>query len=328
MPQPFLSDSATLAVRASATSKVYGLTFASFHVAFIGRKPMLYKRCICTIVFAAALGAAIARVQAADEPKYPNWKGLWNAINYRFDGQVIKYDPNKPWGPGQKAPLTPEYQKVLEDSMADQANGGIGNYRSAHCAPGGMPRTMAGNRMEYVVTPETTYILGGPDNVDVRRIFTDGRPWPKESELEPSYLGFSIGRWLDEDGDGVYDVLEVETRGPFKGPRAYDGTGLPLHFDNQSTFRERFHLDKYDANLLHDEITTYDHALTRPWSVDKTWRRNPNPYPIWAEGYCSEGNNQIGLGKENYFLSAEGLLMPTRKDQPPPDLRYFKQPQR
>jgi hypothetical protein len=30
-------------------------------------------------------------------------------------------------------------------------------------------------------------------------------------------------------------------------------------------------------------------------------------------------------GKDNYFLSADGLLMPARKDQPPPDLRYFKQ---
>ena len=29
------------------------------------------------------------------------------------------------------------------------------------------------------------------------------------------------------------------------------------------------------------------------------------------------------IAKEGYFLSAEGLLMPTRKDQPPPDLRYF-----
>ena len=26
----------------------------------------------------------------------------------------------------------------------------------------------------------------------------------------------------------------------------------------------------------------------------------------------------------SYFLSAEGLLMPVRKDQPPPDLRYFE----
>jgi hypothetical protein len=90
-------------------------------------------------------------------------------------------------------------------------------------------------------------------SADLRRICTDGRPWP--TDLEPTYQGYSIGRWIDEDEDGVCDVLEVETRGPFKGPRAYDATGLPLHFDNQSTFKERFHLDKNDPNLLHEEPT-------------------------------------------------------------------------
>jgi hypothetical protein len=35
----------------------------------------------------------------------------------------------------------------------------------------------------------------------------------------------------------------------------------------------------------------------------------------------------VVLGKDNYFLSAEGFLMPTKKDQAPPDLKYFKQTQ-
>jgi hypothetical protein len=61
-------------------------------------------------------------------------------------------------------------------------------------------------------------------------------------------------------------VLEVETRGPFKGPRAYDATGLPLHFDNQSIFNERIFRDKDNPAILHDVITTIDHALTRPWT--------------------------------------------------------------
>jgi hypothetical protein len=42
------------------------------------------------------------------------------------------------------------------------------------------------------------------------------------------------------------------------------------------------------------------------------------------EYYCGEYNAEIVLGKDNYFLSAGGLLMPARKDQSPPDLRYFK----
>jgi hypothetical protein len=33
----------------------------------------------------------------------------------------------------------------------------------------------------------------------------------------------------------------------------------------------------------------------------------------------------VVIGKEGYYLSADGLLMPTRKDQPPLDLKHFKQ---
>ncbi len=270
-------------------------------------------------VFAAALMMTMSSSEAAEEGQYPNWKGQWITNNPRFGGQAIKFDPTKAWGVAQQAPLTPEYKKVHDDSMADQAKGGLGNYPTARCLPSGMPRLMALPVQEYVITPETTYILVGHD---IRRIFTDGRDWPTEGE--PSYEGYSIGKWIDVDGDGRYDLLEVETRGPFKGPRAYDASGLPLHFDNESIFKERLHLDKTDPNVLHDEITVIDHALTRPWSVDKTYRRSADPRPAWALASCTEGNNQIVIGDENYFLSGDGLLMPAKKNQAPPDLRYFQ----
>jgi hypothetical protein len=130
-------------------------------------------------------------------------------------------------------------------------------------------------------------------------------------------------RWIDEDGDGQYDVHEVETRG-FKGPRAYEETGLPLHIDNQSIFKERIYRDKANPNILHDEITSIDHALTQPWTVDKRYVHNPNLRAVWPEFYNTENNAQIVIGKENYFLSGDGFLMPAKKHQPPPDLRYFK----
>jgi len=46
---------------------------------------------------------------------------------------------------------------------------------------------------------------------------------------------------------------------------------------------------------------------------------------MWTENNCVEGNQHVTIGKENYLLSADGLLMPTRKGQAPPDLRYFNQ---
>src|SRR2546427_377879 len=150
--------------------------------------------------------------------------------------------------------------------------------------------------LEFVVTPEITYVLTG--NVEPnRRIYTDGRDWP--TDLQPTYAGYSIGRWIDEDGDGVYDVLEVETHGPFKGPRAYDATGLPLHFDNQSVFKERIFRDKVDPTILHDEVTVIDHALTRPWIVDKKYTHNPRHR--WTESACIENGSMVAIGRESYF---------------------------
>jgi hypothetical protein len=54
--------------------------------------------------------------------------------------------------------------------------------------------------------------------------------------------------------------------------------------------------------------------------------RYQNPGPTgWPEEVCAEAQNWISLGKEDYFLSADGYLMPAKKNQAPPDLRYFKQ---
>jgi hypothetical protein len=286
---------------------------------------MLYRSLI-GLVGVAALAMPIGSVQASNDMKYPDWKGQWGRFAVRGLPGQPSFDQTKGWGPFQQAPLTAEYQKVLEESMADQEKGGLGNYSTARCLPGGMPRMMvAFEPQEYIITPDTTYILIG-ENDHYRRIFADGREWPKDPE--PTFSGYSIGRWIDEDGDGRYDALEVETPGPFKGPRAYDASGLPLHFDNQSVFKERFRLDKADSNILHDEITVFDHALTRPWTVDKKYVRNPDPRPNWREFYCTENTAEISIGKDNYFLSGDGMLMPSRKDQRPPDLRYFKQTQK
>jgi hypothetical protein len=274
------------------------------------------------VALAAALMTTINGARADDDAKYPDWKGKWERFAVRGLPGQPSHDQTKPWGFGQQAPLTPEYKAVLEASIADQAIGGLGNFPTTLGRAAGMPNMMmAFGPMEWVVTPDTTYVLIGWHD-HYRRIFTDGRDWP--TQIEPTFSGYSIGRWIDEDGDGRYDVLEVETRG-FKGPRAFDETGLPLHVDNQSIFKERIYRDKADPNILHDEITTIDHALTRPWTVDKRYVHNPNPRPDWIEFYTTESNAQIAIGKENYFLSGDGLLMPAKKNQAPPDLRYFKQ---
>ena len=287
---------------------------------------MLDRMWIGAVTLASALCLSAAGALAFDDATYPDFSGQWLRVNLGKGGQIT-FDPTKSWGLGQQAPLTPEYQAILEASIADQANGGQGNWQSgARCLPAGMPATMNGyNSMEIVVLPEVTYVLVEHNLPIHRRIFTDGRDWPQEAEL--TFQGYSIGRWIDSAGSGRYDVLEVETRF-FKGPRVIDPTGIPTHVDNQSVVKERIFLDKGDPKLLHDEITLIDNAFTRPWSVLKTFRRNADPTPIWREENCAGVTLLTKIGNEIYFKGADGKLMPTRKGQPPPDLRYFKQTQR
>jgi hypothetical protein len=184
--------------------------------------------------------------------------------------------------------------------------------------PAGMPQMMIGYEpFEFLVTPEATFMRMVYMH-EFRKVYTDGRKWPEK--IQPSFAGTSIGKWVDVNGDGKLDVLEMETRG-FKGPRIFEPTGIPLHDDNQTVIKERMYLAG-DGDL-HDEITTVDNALTRPWTVTRKYKRQAKAN--WADYVCHEHNTILILQKETYFIREDGLLMPSRRDQPPPDLRKFQQ---
>jgi hypothetical protein len=275
---------------------------------------------VCSIAFAALLTSSAL---AFEDGQYPDLTGQWVPLRMGVTGQP-SFDPLRGWGLEQKAPLTPEYQKRLEASIAEQERGGQGNWPSgARCQTPGMPAMMTlYTDMEAIVLPEVTHLII-THNLDThRRIFTDGRDWP--AQVEPSLLGYSIGKWIDTDGDGRYDTLQVETR-HLKGPRGLDPKGVPTHDDNLGIVKERIFLDKNDPKQwLHNEITYFDHAFTHPWTVFKTYRRNAVKYPYWREDNCPAVTANMIIGEELYWLSYDRELMPTRKDQPPPDLKFFK----
>jgi len=249
----------------------------------------------------------------AEDAKYPDWEGLW-----KEGSPVGVWDPTKPPGLGQQPPLTPEYQKVFEANLA-KSNFDI----KGTCGPVGMPRVMTlYEPMEIVIRPKTTYMLLESMS-PIRRIYTDGRDWPKESD--PQFTGYSIGMWLDTDGDGIYDALDVETR-DMRGPRLFDSTGIPLHADNETVVKEKIYLDKNDPDILHNDITTYDHALTKPWTVSRSYQREHNP--IYEEYPCTEDNRWVAIGGKLYLADGEGYLMPIQKGQSAPDLQKYLQPEK
>ena len=274
------------------------------------------QRSTCAIALAIAMLATPAVAQVVDFGKYPNLKGQWTRTGNPNNWRQLAGEP----------PLTPEYQKVWENIQADLKAGGPGNWPSTFCIPAGMPAMMSFyDPAEFIVTPETTYVLISHNDDSYRRIYTDGREWPAEPEI--TFAGYSIGKWIDEDGDGKYDVLEVETRF-LKLPRSYDIEGVPFHSDGQAVIKERIYLDKADPNTLYDEITVLDHAMTRPYVKLQKATRNPSPRPLWRTEVCSETNTHIQIENEPYYLSFDGKLMPSKKGQAPPDLRYFKQTQK
>jgi hypothetical protein len=146
------------------------------------------------------------------------------------------------------------------------------------CLPPGVPRVnLGGSRgmphpFKVVQTPSLVVLLYETStNQTFRQVFLDGRPLP--SEPQPSWLGYSVGRW---EGD----TLVVESNN-FHGvdpnnPRAvglpdtYLGAGWLDHGGSPYTeamkLTERFRRVNY--GLLDIELTVDDpKAYTRPFTV-------------------------------------------------------------
>ena len=274
------------------------------------------ERRLTLAVAVTIMATAAAPALAHDESKYPDWSGQWA----RTYGGNPRYDQTKPIRK-QEAPLKPEYQARFEASIADQDLGGHGLDRGYSCLPQGMPRQMSGVSMfEFLFSPSVTHILFERTEFAPRRIYTDGRDWPQTEETW--FTGYSIGQWSDTDSDGRYDTLDIETR-RVRAPRVWDQSGMPMADDPDGIIKERIYLDKSDKNLLRVEMTTIDNSLTRPWTVMKVFKRQAKVW--WSEDDCIEGQAHVTIGDQVYFKSADGTIMPMKKDQPPPDLKYFKQ---
>lgn len=253
------------------------------------------------------MGSCEQNTQVAEAPtmQYPDWSGQWSRIgslNWQPEGYAEVGPP----------PLSPEYQARREEYQELRDQGVLVGDPPAACLPPGMPRLMTMSfPFEMIITEQTSYILADWDSA-VRRIFTDGRDWP--DYMLPEFNGYSIGQWHDENNDGVYDMLSVETRA-IKGPRSFDSTAVVLHDNNETVVLEEFR--RIDESTLEDTITTIDDALSGPWTVQRRYSHESfSDEVLWVEYVCAENNRHINLGDEWYFLNKEeGTLDPTREGQ-------------
>src|SRR5204862_4517575 len=103
---------------------------------------MVYRSAIGAFLLFALPFVTDFGARAFDDAKYPDLKGQW--VRAQGARGVGRFDPTKPPGRLQEAPLTAEYQTIYEANLADQARGGQGIDPTYRCLSPGMPRIMHG----------------------------------------------------------------------------------------------------------------------------------------------------------------------------------------
>jgi hypothetical protein len=230
----------------------------------------------------AAAQSGAEPVEARPTPRLPNGTvdlggdGIWDLPWITDFGKQLVGDEEVPFLPWTKA----MYEYNASNSVAYDPQG--------FCLPPGGPRMFG--------TPYPAEFLQQDDRIVVifeggahvwREIHMDGRPLPDPDELNPTYFGYSVGRW---EGD----TLVVETVG--FNEKTWLNFGGYMHTDELRTIER---ISRPNRDTLHYEATLIDPgAYSKPWTI--AWDIE------WAEGqelaeYICQENNQFLIDLKDDF---------------------------
>jgi hypothetical protein len=233
-------------------------------------------------VFLAALSAAVvgqspgAGAPSADGPPrradgHPDLSGVWMPP-YVPDMTVNKQDQRG----YANLPFTPA-------GLADwsQYDAATGDYTGS-CFPFGLQRSVNAPYPLQIMQDERQIALLFEINT-WHHVIPFAREFPKQAADNPTWYGYSIGRW---EGD----TLVVETRG-FNGFTRLDTIGHPhsdaLHLTQTFTRLDRARM-AYTVTV--DDPKTY----TRPWTNERTFKRMETPLMEYS---CEENNRSLWQGR-------------------------------
>ncbi|MDT8399930.1 MAG: hypothetical protein RQ899_15095 [Pseudomonadales bacterium] len=211
-------------------------------------------------------------VSYAELDKLPDWRGIWQPTFGRVTGDQPR--------------LKGRYREFYEAERAKVAADPSYEIpeRGSNCLAPGMPAMMTmPYSLEFLFTPGKI-VINQEAHMQVRRIFTDGRPFPEDPD--PNFFGYSIGHWEGE-------TLVVETIGTREGQRL----GV-LGITNGPNLKitERIYLDPNNPDLLHLDFSYEDpDVLEAPWHQNHTFRRD-RTWDI-LEYICDE-NDRHPIGED------------------------------
>jgi hypothetical protein len=180
-------------------------------------------------------------------------------------------------GRGPDAPkLTPEYLAKWNVIAASRISGSY-EYDNIHnCLPPGMPAMMSAAYGMEIMQDEQKITIFSEHQDALRRIYLDGRKPSAQVLADPTYAGYSTGRW---EGDTlVVDTVALTTKSYIDGSSPHS---------DKMTVQERM---RWVDGVLENQITVNDpEALTEPWRVVRRYRKASYPNDELREFACAEG---------------------------------------
>jgi hypothetical protein len=173
--------------------------------------------------------------------------------------------------------LRPEYLAKWEEMRKSRMAGSYKYDNTANCLPPGMPAMMAMAYGMEVMQSKDRVTFFSELNDALRRVYIDGRRPTAATLDDPTYAGYSTGRW---EGDTlVVDTVALHVASFIEG--------FTPHSDAM-TIHERIRL--VEPTLLEDRITVTDtKALLEPWTVVRRYRKASPPNDQLREFACAEG---------------------------------------
>ena len=170
-----------------------------------------------------------------------DFSGIWNG-----GGPIGDIKQGLP--PGEELPLLPEAKALMASRLAK-------DDPEANCLPTGVPR-IAPYPWRIVQTDTHVFFLFEGNIHSFRQIFIDGRSFPPDRDIDPTWYGYSIGRI---EGN----TLIVETKG-YNDKFWFDFLGTP-HTEKMTTV-ERYTRNDY-GNITVETTITDPGAYSKPFTI-------------------------------------------------------------
>jgi hypothetical protein len=194
----------------------------------------------------------------------PDLSGIWQRISLKYERNIaadLKSGEIPPWAQALVRQRAEDLQK---------------DHMSVQCLPWGPSYSNSARKAKIVQTPGLLLMLD--EDLTYRQIFLDGRSL--ETEPNPSWMGYSVGRW---EGD----TLVVDSFG-FNDRTWLDRDGHPHSEALRMTERYR----RPDFGHMQIEITLNDPKVyARPWTVSLSAELNPDTELL--ESVCNESHHSL-----------------------------------